>query len=209
MAAVSADEVNGMTTPTMTWTRLARALGSDHNPLRRRSDLIAAWLVPAAVVIFLILAPLAAGGAVIWAHAGSAAARRADQDLHAVPAVLTAAVPGPLMTAGGANSWLTWTQARWTADGRAQAGLIPATSGSRAGSIVPVWLDSSGQVQAPPPTAGQVRDQAVAAAAAALAALAVLLAGLVVAGRCVLNRRRLAAWDTAWQVTGPRWSRQD
>jgi hypothetical protein len=197
-----------MTPPTMTWTRLARALGSDHNPLRRRSDLIAAWLTPAAVAIFLILAPLVAGGAVIWAHAGSAAARRADRDLHAVTAVLTAAVPGPLMTSGGANSWLTWTPARWTADGRPRAGLVPATSGTRAGSTVPVWLDPSGHVRIPPLTADQAQNRAITAAAAALAALAVLLAGLGVAGRCVLNRRRLAAWDAAWQLTGPRWSTQ-
>ena len=198
-----------MTTPTMTWTRLARALGSDHNPLRRRSDLIAAWLAPAAIALFLVLGPLVAGGAVIWAHEGSAAARRADRDLHAVPAVLTAAVPGPLMTAGGANSWVTWTQARWTADGRPRAGLIPAPAGSPAGSTVPVWLDSSGHAQLPPPTAGQVRDRAITAAAGALTALAVLLAALGLAGRCVLNRRRLAAWDTAWQVTGPSWSTWD
>jgi hypothetical protein len=195
-----------MTTPTMTWTRLARALGSDHNPLRRRSDKIAAWLTPAAIAIFLLLGPLVAAGAIVWAHASITAARQAGRELHPVPAVLTRAVPGPLMTAGGANSWLTWAPARWTAGGQPRAGRIPATSGSKAGSTVPVWLDRAGQVQTPPLTAVQARDRVITAAAAALAALAVLLAGLGMAGRCVLNRRRLAAWEAAWRLTGPRWS---
>jgi hypothetical protein len=197
-----------MTTPTMTWTRLARALGSDHNPLRRRSDLIAAWLTPAAIAIFLVLGPLVAAGAIVWAQAGITAARLAGRDLHPVPAVLLQAVPGPLLSAGGANSWVTWTPARWTAGGQPQAGPIPATSGTRAGSTVPVWLDRAGQVQAPPLTASQARDRVITSVAAALAALAVLLAALGLATRWVLNRRRLAAWEAAWRLTGPRWSHQ-
>ena len=196
---------NGMSTPTMTWTRLARALGSDHNPLRRRFDVIAAWLTPAAVAIFLILAPLVVTGAVLWAHAVNAATSRAERDLHPVTAVLQESVPGPLMTANGANSWLTWVHARWTADGRSRAGLIPAVSGSPAGATVPVWLDPAGHVQIPPLTAAQARDRVITAATAALAVLAVVLAGLGLVARCVINRKRLAAWEAAWQLTGPRW----
>jgi hypothetical protein len=195
-----------MTTPTMTWTRLARALGSDHNPLRRRSDLIAAWLMPAAIAVFLVLGPLVALGAIAVAHAGVTSARQAERDLRSVPAVLLEAVPGPLMTAGGTNSWMTWAPARWTAGGQPRAGRVPAQSGTPAGSIVRVWLDRAGHVQVPPLTPGQARDRVITAAAAALAALAVLLAGLGIAGRCVLNRRRLAAWEAAWQLTGPRWT---
>jgi hypothetical protein len=195
-----------MSTPTMTWTRLARALGSDHNPLRRPCDLIAAWLTPAAVAIFLILAPLVALSAVVWAHADNAATSRAQRDLHPVPAVLQRSVPGPLMTAGGANTWLTWTEARWKADGQLKAGLIPAVSGSRAGATVSVWLDPTGHVRVPPLTSGQAQERVISAAAGALAALAALLALLGVAGRCAINRKRLAAWEAAWQLTGPRWS---
>jgi hypothetical protein len=119
-----------MTTPTMTWTRLARALGSDHNPLRRRSDKIAAWLTPAAIAIFLLLGPLVAVGAIVWAHADIAAARQAGRDLHAVPAVLTQAVPGPLMTAGGANSWLTCRGRAASRPRRAARRAAPCRSGS-------------------------------------------------------------------------------
>jgi hypothetical protein len=198
-----------MTTPTMTWTRLTRALGSDHNPMRRRSDLIAAWLGPAALAVFLILGPLAAGGAVIWAHARNAAVRSADVRLRPVPAVLLQAVPGPLFTNGGENNWVTWTPARWTAGGQQHQGEIPATSGSSKGATVSVWLDQHGHVQTPPLTADQAHDRTLLTAIGALAVLAVTLACLGLAGRSVLNRRRIAAWEADWRVTGPRWSPQD
>lgn len=194
-----------MTSPTMTWTRLTRALGSDHNPLRRRSDLMAAWLVPAAVAVFLILGPLVAAGAIVWAHAANATARDAGRQLHPVPAVVLQSVPGPVFTDGGANSWLTWTPARWTEGGEAHVGLIPAVSGTSAGATVPVWLDRSGQVRTPPLTPAQAGDRVQIAAASALAALAVVVAGLGLLGRSVLNRRRLAAWEAEWRMVGARW----
>lgn len=195
-----------MTPPTMTWTRLTRALGSDHNPLRRRSDLMAAWLAPAAIAAFLILGPLVAAGAIALAHAGNTAARQAGHRLHPVPAVVLRSAPGPMFTDGGANSWLTWTPARWTAGGKAHEGLIPAVSGTSAGATVAVWLDHSGHVRTPPLTRAQASNRVLIAAAAALAVLAVAVAGLGAFGRSVLNRRRIAAWEAEWRLVGPRWS---
>jgi len=197
-----------MTTATMTWTRITRALGSDHNPLRRRADLLAAWIAPAVAAIFLILSPLAAGGAVMWAHAHNAAVGKADRRLHSTPAVLLQAVPGPLETNSGANNWVTWTPARWTEGGRPYQGDIPATSGSSQGARVPVWLDPAGRVQTPPLSADQAHDRVLLAALAALAALAMALTALGLAGRWALNRRRLAAWEADWRLTGPGWSHQ-
>jgi hypothetical protein len=107
-----------MTTPTMTWTRISRRLGYDHNPLRRRSDRIQAWLLPAAVGAFLILGPLLAALAIWWAHGQNTATRHAQRSWHSVPAVLLASAPGPLMTDNGANSWLVRVPARWAAGGR-------------------------------------------------------------------------------------------
>jgi hypothetical protein len=195
-----------MTSPTMTWTRLTRALGSDHNPMRRGADLMAAWLAPAALAVFLVLGPLVAVGAIAAAHAGNGAATRAGRQLHPVPAVLLRSVPGPMFTDGGANSWLTWTPARWTAGGQAHAGLIPAVSGTSAGATVPVWLDRSGHVRTPPLTPAQAGNRVVIAAAAALAVLAMVVAGLGLLGRSVLDRRRIAAWEAEWRQVAPRWS---
>jgi hypothetical protein len=94
-----------MATPTMTWRRLSRRLGRDGNPLRRRSDLIEAWLLPAMITAFLALSPLVAGAAGIWVRADNAAARHAQLSWRRVPAVLLQAAAGPQMSDNGANTW--------------------------------------------------------------------------------------------------------
>jgi hypothetical protein len=196
-----------MTTPTMTWTRLTRRLGADHNPLRRRSDLIEAWLLPGAVIVFLALGPLVASLAVWLAHLDNAATRHAQRSLDPVPGVVLAAAPGPLMSDNGANSWVVWVPARWTAAGRPQAGRVPAVSGTRAGSVVPVWLDHAGNVRLPPLTAAQARDRVIVAAVTALAALAAALACIALICRWRLTRARLRSWEADWRAVGPQWSR--
>lgn len=195
-----------MTTPTMTWTRLTRRLGSDHNPLRRRSDLIAAWLLPAAVIVFLALGPLVASIAVWLGHADNAATRQAQRSLAPVPGVVLAAAAGPMMSANGTNSWIVWVPAHWTAAGHPRAGKIPAISGTKAGSTVPVWLDHAGNVRMPPLTAAQARDRDIVAAGTALAALAVALACVALICRWRLDRARLVSWEAAWRSVGPQWS---
>ena len=206
-AAWSGDGVNGMTTPTMMWKRLTRRLGRDGNPLRRRSDLIDAWLVPVAIVVFLALCPLVLTLTSSWMRAANASEQRAEATWQHVPAVLLQAVPGPALTSHGTNSWITWTPARWTAAGIQRTADVPARSGSRAGSTVTVWLDRAGHVRMPPLTPGQAGDRILEARLVGLAVLAVLLAILVLLGRRVLDRRRLAGWETAWLSVGPTWSR--
>jgi hypothetical protein len=203
------DGVSVMTTPTMTWTRLARRLGADHNPLRRRSDLIEAWLLPGAIAVFLVLAPVAAGGAVWWSHAQAAAARQAQQSWTRVPAVLLRAAPGPMISGSGSHTWTVREPARWMAGGQPRTGLAPVPAGTRAGTRVPVWLDRAGQPQRLPLTASQARDRVVVAVSAALAALAVALAGLALGIRWRLNRRRLASWAADWESVGPQWSHRE
>jgi hypothetical protein len=195
-------------TPTTTWMKLTRRFGGDGNLLRRRSDLVDAWLLPAAIAAFLVLGPIVAVVTVAWVHADEAAARHAQLSWHRVEAVLLQAVPGPEMSGNGTNSWLASTPARWTVNGRPYSGDVPAAAGSRAGSVAPVWLDRAGKVQPPPPTAAQLGDRAVTATSIALAILAMLLAGLALLGKRALDKRRLASWETAWLAVGPRWSHQ-
>ena len=47
----------------------------------------------------------------------------------------------------------------------------------------------------------------LAALSAALVVAAIVFLAAV-ATRLVLNRRRMADWDTAWRAIGPQWSRQ-
>lgn len=197
-----------MATPTTTWMKIAHRLGRDPNPLRRRSDVIEAWLLPVAVVVFLALCPLVAGLTSMWVSADNAAVQHAQRSWHPVSAVLLRAAPGPEFSGNGSNTWTEWTLARWTVNGREYTGKIPVPAKSPAGSRQTVWLDSSGHVRTPPLSAGQVGDTAAAAMLIALAALAVIVAVLARTTRWILDRRRLANWGNAWLTVGPRWSHQ-
>jgi hypothetical protein len=187
-------------------TRVIRRLGFDHNQLRRRSDVIEAWILPVAVAVFLAVSPLLAVAASAWIHKENVTAAQAQRSWHPVTATLLQAVPGPQMSENGANSWLTWTPARWTEHGRRYVGAVPAEAGSSAGSSVTVWLDNAGNVQAPPLTPGQVRDRAALAAAIVITVFAAFVTAVALIWRRLLDRRRLASWGTAWLSVGPQWS---
>jgi len=197
-----------MTTPTTTWMKLTRRLRRDRNPLLRRSDLIEGWLLPAAIAAFLALGPFVAGAAGLWVRAENAAAKHAELSWHRVHAVLLRATPGPEMPDNGTNTWTVWAPARLTAAGRSRIASVPAPAGSWAGSTVPVWLDRAGDVRMPPPGAAKDSDRVVVAVLTALAGVAVLLACSAVLARRLLDRRRLAGWETDWLSVGPQWSRQ-
>ena len=197
-----------MTTPTKPWKRLARRLGHDSNPLRRRSDVIDAWLVPVAIVVFLALCPLVLTLTGSWIRAATASERQAQADWRPVTATLVQAVPRPMQGPYSTNAWVTWTRASWTANGIEQTGKVPARSGSVAGTKLTVWLDSVGRVHQAPLSKSQASDRVAVARVMALAALAVLLAIMVVAAHRALDRRRLAEWESAWLSVGPTWSRR-
>jgi hypothetical protein len=207
-AARPGDGVNGMTTPTTKWQRITRRFCHDGNPLRRRSDVFEAWLVPVAIVIFLALCPLVLNLTGSWMRAANANEARAQQGWHHVQAHLLKPVPGPQQAAHMGNTWIVWSPATWTDPvGVQHKGDVPALGGSRAGSGVTIWLDRTGKVHMPPLTPGEKGSRVLEARAAGLAVLALLLAIMVVVTRRVLDRRRLAGWESAWLAVGPTWSR--
>jgi len=187
--------------------RLARRLGLDHNPLRRRSDVIEGWLLPAAAVMFLFAGPLLGAVVGLRVHSDNIATQRAERAWRQVPAVLLQAAPGPMVSDNGANTWLVWTEARWLVGGSPRVGIVPAAAGTKDGATVLVWLDRAGEVQEPPLSPGGASDRVMIAISFALAALAVFLTGLVLLGRRLLDRHRLAGWEAAWLAVGPQWSR--
>ena len=93
-----------MAMPTTMWLKVARRLGRDSNPLRRRSDVVEAWLAPVAIVAFLALSPLVAGLVDMGVRADNAAAQHVQQSWHPVSAVLLRAAPGPQYADNGANT---------------------------------------------------------------------------------------------------------
>ena len=191
----------------MKTTRIARKLGLDGNPLRRRTDKIAAGLAALLLAVFLIGAPFLSVAAADWASRAGAGGQQAERSWHQVSAVLLQDAPGPSATGGVLRSYQVL--ARWWApDGRARTGRIPVSAGLAAGRTVRLWVDPAGSPTGFPLNQLLiVADEAIAAVTATVA-LGIVLWCLASAGRWVLDRRRLADWEAAWAAVGPQWTRR-
>ena len=188
--------------------RLARRLGLDANPLRRRTDRMAACLGAGLLVVFLAAAPLLVLATISWAGHSGAAEQRAQRNWHQVSAVLLRAAPAPAAFASGLYGG-TWVPARWTApDGRSRTGEIDVTTGLAKGQAVPIWVDPAGFPTGPPLTHRAVQARTVLAAAVAPVVLAIVLGFLAGVGRWIIDRRQLASWDAAWASVGPQWTKR-
>jgi len=75
-----------------------------------------------------------------------------------------------------------------------------------AGRTVQLWVDTAGSPTGPPPHNGAIVASEALTALLATAALGTVLWWLAGAGRWMLNRRRLAAWEAAWAAVGPQWT---
>ncbi|MER6418296.1 hypothetical protein [Streptomyces sp. NPDC001137] len=176
-----------------------------HNPLRRHSDCVEAWIVLATWTIALVCG-LLAGFAADAAMQDSLAARRAA--VHSVSAELTRNVDSTtnVSTDGGATVWGT---VRWTAaDGTTHTGLTRVDPSSTAGTPVTVWIDNRGALATRPPSGGDARGQsALTGALAAAGAVGVVLCCGRLARRR-LDRRRMGAWEAEWERVGPQWRKK-
>ncbi|MFF6791689.1 hypothetical protein ACFY9C_21770 [Streptomyces filamentosus] len=186
-----------------------------HNPLRRTTDLVEAWVALVAAVALCVAVPLAG-----WA-AGSSAQSSLQRAIHAQQqgrAETTARVlrPAPTPPGPAASSEQAAEQrfrravvADWTApDGTPRTGTVTTSRGSASpGDTFSLWTDRAGR----PVPAPLARD--TARAHAFIAGLtAALLAGLGVetVRRLVMRRlllHRYARLDRAWASVGPDWGR--
>ncbi|MEV0778924.1 hypothetical protein ACIBLA_14250 [Streptomyces sp. NPDC050433] len=186
-----------------------------HNPLRRKTDLVEAWVALGALLLMVLAVP--AIGWISGALTDDAFRRtiRAQlDDRHRAEAVVVRHATGttrvaydpeaPTERAGGRP-----VIAKWTApDGSRHIDLVrPASPNLRAGDTFPVWTDDTGRQVKPPMDLGSARTHAVLAGIVVAAAVA----GLIEAGRRLvvwrLNQVRYARLDLAWAQAGPDWGR--
>lgn len=187
-----------------------------HNPLRRTSDLVEAWLALAAMVLILLAAPLL--GAVVGASAQDAlqqSVRDQRQARHEVAATVVKELSrSPLDPDPETSSSLdphSRVLANWTApDGTAQHGtVIAALKSPHHGDHFTIWTDLQGRI------VGRPLDSATATTHAVLAGFGagLMSAGLIEGGRRLIVwrmvRRRYARWDRAWDKAGPDWGKAD
>jgi hypothetical protein len=188
--------------------RIARWLGLDHNPLRRRSDRAQTFVMAALLAAFVVGAPISALAANHIARAATQRAEQAQQRWHHVTAVLLEASPKDAGFMYQSASF-AWVQARWTApDGTVHVGEVPAASGARAGSTVRIWIDSSGNVTTEPLTGAQMLDRTLAAVLFAPIVLGIVLLSLAAIVRRMFERLRLSRWEAAWEAIEPQWTRR-
>ncbi|MGW7236715.1 Rv1733c family protein [Streptomyces sp. NPDC054804] len=181
-----------------------------HNPLRRRSDLVEAWIALSVAVLLCVGAPLVGAVAGLWAHERArsvATVERAER--HMVRAVVVGSTPEQLPTAeGGDREHAYQTDVRWTEPGKGtKTVLARVPAGTRAGDTVDVWFDRRGHGVAPPPDEVAVWQHTVTVGLCGTGgAAAVVLLGHGVVRRVAL-RHRLAEWEQEWARTGPDWTR--
>jgi len=182
--------------------RLVRWLAG-RNALRRPVDRIEGAVL---VVLSAALLVAVAVAALLGMHTYQSQ-RAASASLRPAVAVLIQA--GPIYVS---PAYIGQAEARWRDRGGGEgSGVLTTVStpdivGAAAGARIPVWLDRSGQPAAPP--GGQVAMilNALAEAAAAAGGAAVALLICYTLCRLALDRRRLAAWESAWSLTEPRWT---
>ncbi|MEU3844368.1 hypothetical protein AB0E88_30620 [Streptomyces sp. NPDC028635] len=173
------------------------------NPLKRRDDVLEAWLVLAVWAVIVL------GGAVVGTltarATGDVLARQRDER-RPTSAVLVADAPRADARTSGQGEPVP-TVVRWHApDGSRRLGRTPVAPGTRAGARVKVWLDAAGRPVAEPPTRAEAALQAALFATGAGLGLAGLAVGAGALARGRLDRRRVAAWGHEWDSVEPRWS---
>jgi hypothetical protein len=182
--------------------RVARLLIGT-SALRRPSDRVEGVVAVLLTAAFLV--GLAAAAFLGWRFCQTQYARAAS--LHPSVAVVSQTVP-----AADGELPATEAAARWRApDGRQRSGILttdtaPGIWGAEPGNRVGIWETASGVPVPPPPGPAAVMLTAVVMATAAAGGAGIALGICYVLCRLILDRRRLAQWESDWALTGPRWT---
>nr|WSY49998.1 hypothetical protein OG999_07510 [Streptomyces sp. NBC_00886]WSY51083.1 hypothetical protein OG999_13800 [Streptomyces sp. NBC_00886] len=175
------------------------------NPLRRRDDIVEAWIV------LIVWAVVAVGGTLaglVTSHAADDVFAAQRTQRHSVRAVLLTDTPPPSSTAGGARN-LIKANIRWTtADGTRRTGSTLVETGQKAGSKVVVWLNTAGNLTVEPPSRTEATLESDFLGLTAALAFAGLAIGTGAVARYRLDRRRIDSWDTEWKLVAPTWGRK-
>jgi hypothetical protein len=187
--------------------RAAPFLWPDRNGLRRRWDRIESAVLIGLAALFLVAGPaaaIAAGRAADRAVLGQA---RGEQAWRRVTATLIRRDADDLQSASGRSMLLV--RARWSAAaGAVRTGRVPVSPAQSKRGTAQVWVDAAGRLTGPP---GALADRALEVSLAAASGALGLACVLFLAGagaRVLLDRRRMAGWETAWRAVGPQWSRR-
>ncbi|NGO15448.1 hypothetical protein G5C60_49720 [Streptomyces sp. HC44] len=172
------------------------------NPLRRRVDVVEAWVVLAAW-LFALVGGLIAG--LVTADVVARSVDRQREERRTVTAVLAERAPerSPAQAVG---EDLVWATVRWKApDGSVRTGEAQVRPEARKGTRTTIWTDRDGALMAKPLSDAEAVLQAASAGVlAATGAGGTVLLGAW-AFRVRLDRRRMRQWDAEWERADLRW----
>jgi hypothetical protein len=172
------------------------------NALRRREDLIEAWII---LVLWIVVAVGGVFAGVLAGRATDDSLSRQRAERYSVSAVLTEDAPWSSAMAGGDGNHVR-AQVRWVGpDGVTHTGRTLVDAGHQAGYKLKVWTDQHGRLApAPPGTTEAALQSALMGGSAAVG-----FGGLTyVAGRGLrlgIDSRRAARWDKEWEAVEPYW----
>ncbi|MER6418225.1 hypothetical protein [Streptomyces sp. NPDC001137] len=168
------------------------------NPLRRRDDVLEAWLGLALWTLVTVGGTLAG---VLTARAADDAFMQQRAERTPVRAVLLTDTPP-----AEATSYRAFAQVRWTArDGSTRTGRTLVDGGLKAGSTTVLWTDTRGSLTTRPPSRTDAAVEAGLLGSASALAVTGIAFGAAGAARWRLDRRRIERWGREWDVIGPRW----
>jgi hypothetical protein len=188
------------------WRR-ARVLVPDGNVLRRRWDAIESAIAAGLIAVFLIASPLAAIGAARLVGRDVLRQARIERSWRQVTATLAHRRAGP--PSGSADVRVGQSaRARWTAGGQSRAGWVPVSPAAAKSGKVTVWVDADGGLTGAPPALPSLGLEEWLSAASAVLGVAIILVMAGAGAHRLLDRRRMAGWERAWEVAGPDWCRR-
>ncbi|MEU5597956.1 hypothetical protein [Streptomyces sp. NPDC020298] len=165
------------------------------NSLRRRSDVVEAWIVLVAWLAAVV------GSVLAGLVAANAAARGLDrqwEERHPVQAVLVGRAPGLSSERTGTDGRV-WVTVRWTTpDGVVHTDRAKVRPGTESGAAVTVWTDQRGRVAAKPLSPGEAGFRAGWTGTLVATGTAAAVFGAAQLARAGLERRRLRQWDDEW-----------
>lgn len=179
------------------------------NPLRRRTDLVQAWI---AVTLFLTVLTATPAAVVLVGDAARRHMERTAEDQadtrHHTTAVLVHDAPrhpepGSVEAKGTRYPVSVRFTDRHGETRTAQAEVEPALT---AGNTIAVWVSDEGKVTDPPLTEQEVRDHTRGYTVLAAIAVPILGAAAYACAHRRLERHNLAQWGAAWARTAPRWT---
>ncbi|MEV3973012.1 hypothetical protein AB0K68_33570 [Streptomyces sp. NPDC050698] len=179
------------------------------NALRRRSDLIQAWIGLGLTLLVLAATPLALFlvGDAAHRHYSRAAERQAATRHHTLAVLLEDAPSHPEPGSAEARQTLYPTKVRFTdPDGHTHTARADVQPALTKGSTVRVWAETGGRLTDPPLTPDQVRSRAMGSALIAVLGVHTAAAAAYATVHRVIQHHNLAEWESAWARTAPRWT---